>query len=421
MKPKQSKNIIIRQATIHDTPSAHHGLVRDILVLDGVIEAIEQHIATAPNCEQIEGHDLKVCPGWVDIGVQVCDPGLEHREDLASAARAGERGGFSTLFCLPNTMPAIHSKSEVNYIVNESAGLPVKMYPIGAVSVHCEGKDIAEMIDMYHAGAVAFSDGKRAIQDNGLMLRALLYAKSVNGIVMHQPLDQTLLMEGQMHEGVITASLGLKGISAMAEEIMVQRDLKLLEYTESRLHLSNLSSARSVEMVRQAKAKGLRVTASVAVLNLLLTDEALQGFDSNLKVLPPLRSEADRQALIRGLQEGVIDVLSANHVPVEEENKKLEFSYASFGAIGLETAYAACNTWLSKDISDEVLVKALSVRPREIFGLPQKPIAVGQKADLTVFSPSEVWEYNENSVLSKSRNSHLIGQQLKGRAVAVIC
>ncbi len=411
--------MIIRQATVLDARSAHHGLVRDILVVDGVIEAIEQHISDQ-SFPQIEGRELKVSPGWVDIGVQVCDPGLEHREDLESAANAAEQGGFSTIFCLPNTSPAIHSKSEVNYIINKSAGLAVKMYPVGAISLNCEGKDIAEMMDMHHAGAIAFSDGKRTIQDSGLMLRALQYAKSVDGIVMHQPLDQSLMMEGQIHEGIVAASLGLKGISAMAEEIMVQRDLRLLEYTDSRLHLSNLSAARSVEMVRQAKAKGLRVTASVAVLNLLLTDEALQEFDSNLKVLPPLRSEVDRQALIRGLQDGVIDVLSANHIPMEEENKKLEFTYASFGAIGLETVYAACKTWLGKDISDELLVQSLAICPREIFGLPKSSIGVGQKADLTVFSPIETWEYAENSVLSKSRNSHLIGKKLEGRALAVI-
>ena len=240
----------------------------------------------------------------MDVGTQVGDPGFEHREDLRTASKAAAAGGFTAIVPHPNTMPTIHSKSEVNYLKNKTEGDLVDFFPIGAISRDCEGKDITEMYDMHESGAVAFSDGQKTLQNSGLMMRALQYVKAFDGLVMNHPSDKALSQEGQMHEGKVSTSLGMKGIPSIAEELMVQRDLYLAEYTESRLHLFNISSERSVELLKNAKAKGIDVTASVPVLNLIYDETAIAEFDVNYKVLPPLREKSDIKALKRGIKNG---------------------------------------------------------------------------------------------------------------------
>ncbi|MCB0638533.1 MAG: amidohydrolase family protein, partial [Lewinella sp.] len=296
---------------------------------------------------------------------------------------------------------------------------PVAVWPIGAISRDTAGKDITEMVDMHRAGAVAFSDGQHPVQHAGLMMRALLYVKTFGGVIINQPLDQSIAGHGQMHEGPISTSLGMLGIPALAEELMVERDLRLLAYTGSRLHVANLSTAAAVAKVRAAKAEGLQVTASVPVLNLLLDDGALADFDNNCKVLPPLRSASDREALIEGLVDGTIDVLSANHVPHVAEEKVLEFPYAAFGASGLETAFAVAQTALGDRLSPSRLVEKLAIAPRAILGLPARSIAVEQAADLTLFDPDYTWTPALSDIHSKGKNSPLIGRPLRGRPVAI--
>lgn len=393
---------------------------QDILIHDGHIEAIGDHIPIPRGAEVWESSNLCVSPGWLDVGVYAGDPGYEHREDLATAAAAAASGGFTAMACFPNTDPALHTKSEILYVKNKAKDLPVQCYPIGAISQSCEGKDLAELFDMHAAGAIAFSDGKRAVQDAGLLLRALQYAQAFNGLIINVPHHKTIAAEGQMHEGVMSTSLGLKGLPALAETLMVQRDLSLLEYSEGRLHIHLISTEKSVALIRAAKQAGLPVTCSVAVANLCFTDEKLADFDSNWKIVPPLRSAADTAALLEGLSDGTIDFICSNHTPWHEEAKNLEFPYADFGMIGLETAFAICRTFLGKKLGIHDLVEKLSLAPRRILNLPTPKIAPGERAELTVFDPDTQWVFEEKNIRSKSRNTPFIGQNFKGKVIGVV-
>lgn len=276
------------------------------------------------------------------------------------------------------------------------------------------------MFDLHQAGAVAFSNGSNPISDSGLLLRALQYVKAFSSLVINFPYDQSLTIDAHMHEGPISTSLGMKGIPSLAEELMVQRDLRLLAYTDSRLHLANISSRRSVELIREAKAAGARVTASVPILNLIFTHEALSDYNSNLKLLPPLRTEEDRQALLEGLRDGTIDAISTNHVPWDQESKKKEFPFAEFGATGLETLYGLYQTHLSDALPLDVFVEKCSHGPRHSLQLPNIKITEGQPAELTLFQPNEMWTYTPQEVASKSLNSPVLGQELRGKVVGVV-
>lgn len=410
--------ILLKNARIFDgTPEIR---TQDILIQHGIIEAMGDKIQAPSGADVWESPELSVSPGWLDIGVYAADPGYEHREDMNTAAAAAAAGGFTAMACFPNTDPALHTKSEILYVKNKSADLPVHCYPIGAVSQDCAGKDLAELFDMHAAGAVAFSDGKRAVQDAGLLLRALQYAKAFNGLVLNVPHHNTIAAGGQMHEGVMSTSLGLKGLPALAEELMVQRDLSLLEYSGGRLHIHLVSTAKSVEMIRTAKKAGLPVTCSVAVANLCFSDEKLIDFDSNWKVVPPLRSQSDSRALIDGISDGTIDFICSNHTPWHEEAKNLEFPYADFGMIGLETVFALCRTFLKKTLTVEKLVEKMCLAPRQILGLPTPKIAPGERAELTVFDPNAEWVLEEKDIRSKSRNTPLIGQTFKGKVLGIV-
>ena len=393
---------------------------QDLLIHNGRIEMIGSQISVPEKTETWNSPNLCVSPGWLDVGVYTADPGYEHREDLFSSAAAAAAGGFTAIACFPNTEPALHTKSEILYVKSKSAGLPVHCYPIGAVSQNCEGKDLAELFDMHNAGAVAFSDGKRAVQDAGLLLRALQYAKAFDGLVINVPHHKTIAAGGQIHEGVVSTSLGLKGLPALAEELMVQRDLSLLEYSGGRLHIHLISTARSVALVREAKRSGQPVTCSVAVANLCFTDEKLLDFDSNWKITPPLRSETDTAALLEGLKDGTIDFICSNHTPWHEEAKNLEFPYADFGMTGLETVFGLCRTFLDKKISLNGLVEKMSLTPRRILNLPVPKIAQGERTELTVFDPDAEWVLEEKNIRSKAHNTPFIGQKFKGKVLGII-
>lgn len=411
--------LLIKNATIlrptEDSPQK--GV--DLLIQDGIIQKIGTNLI-APGVQEVTSDDLHVSMGWMDLGTQIGDPGLEHREDLTSAANAAMAGGFTALACLPNTQPAIDTKAQVLYIQNNTRHALVDFYPIGAASKNCEGKDLTEMLDLYKAGAVAFSDGKKAIQNNGMMMRALQYAKAFNGLVLNQPHDHSICQDGQVHEGEVSTSLGIKGIPDLAEIVMVERDINLLEYTASKAHLTNISSAKSVGLVRAAKQKQLQITASVPVLNLIFEDKEVLEFDANYKVMPPLRAQTDREALIAGLIDGTIDIISTNHVPLEEEEKKLEFAYAGFGVIGLETAFALLNTHLAERLGLERIIEKLAFNPRTILGLDLPLIQEGEQANLTIFDPSLKWNFEMKDIFSKSKNTPCIGHVFLGRVLGVV-
>ncbi len=391
---------------------------QDILIQDGRIVAIGSSLEAEKDTQVWASQHLCVSAGWLDVGVQTGDPGYEHREDLRTVAMAAARGGFTAIAPFPNTAPAIHSKSEILYIRNNTSALGVHFYPIGAVSEDCAGKDLAELFDMHAAGAVAFSDGKKSVQDAGLLLRAMQYVRAFDGLIINEPHHKTIAGGGQMHEGATSTSLGLKGVPALAEEMMVQRDLSLLEYAEGRLHIHLVSTARSVALIRAAKRAGLQVTCSAAVANLFFTDAEMRDFDSHWKVLPPLRTQADTEALLEGLRDGTIDFLVSNHSPWDEEAKNLEFPYAEFGMIGLETAFSLCCNFGQLPLP--LIVEKMSLAPRRILGIPVPEIKVGEKAELTVFDPTVSWTVTPDSLGSKSRNTPFMGRTLQGKVLTTI-
>ena len=414
-----STTLLIRNATIVDPNSRHNGKERDVLIRNGIIETIKAKI-TGVKGKEVDVKGACLSPGWLDVGIQSGDPGFEHREDLESVARAAAAGGYTGVVCQPNTMPVTHSKTEVLYLKNRTKENLVNFYPLGAVSQNCEGSDITEMNDMHQAGAVAFTDGEKSIQDSGLMKRALQYVKSFDGLIMNYPQDRNLAHKGQMHEGVISTTLGMKGIPALAEELMTGRDISLAEYTDSNLHLSSISTSGSISLIKEARSNGVNVTASVAALNLTLDDENLLGFDSNYKVLPPLREKNDIKALLKGLKNGHIDFITSNHSPHDEESKKLEFPLADFGVIGLETTYALLNTHLGKQCSQEEFVNWLSINARKILRLAVPTIEAGEKANLTIFDPNKEWTYSKDQIQSKSHNSPFIGTTFKGKVLGIV-
>ncbi len=394
---------------------------QDLRIQDGRIAAIGPSLPSDASARELSfAEEVWVMPGWMDVGAQVGEPGYEYREDLHTAAQAAAAGGFTAVAPFPNTSPPVDNKGAVAFLQHKTAGFPVRFYPIGALSVGTAGKDLAELYDMHSAGAVAFSDGHQPVQDAGLLLRALQYAQAFDGRLLDWPFHKGLAAGGQMHEGLVSTRLGLRGIPSLAEEVAVQRSLSLLEYAGGQLHLHLLSSAKSVALVRAAKAAGLAVTASAAVLNLCFTDEQLQGFDSLWKVLPPLRDEAHRQALLEGVADGTIDFLCTNHIPWHIEAKKLEFPYAEAGAIGLETAFALCRTYLADVLTPEMLAEKWAVAPRRVLRLSVPEIAVGAAAELALFAPDQLWTLEEADVRSRSVNTPLLGRPLRGRPLGII-
>jgi dihydroorotase len=413
--------LLLKNVTLVAANPDLNGQAFDVYINEkGIIETIGKDISAPKNTTVFEREGTHVSIGWVDVGTQTGDPGFEHREDLNSVTKAAMAGGFTTICPFPNTNPTIQSKSEVLYIKNKTQDYLVDFQPIGALSEEIKGKNIAEMLDMHHAGAIAFSDGKKTAQEGGLILRGMQYAKIFEGLVMNFPYDKSVSPNGQMHEGLTSTSLGLSGIPSMAEELMVQRDLQLLEYANSRLHLHNISTEASVEMVRKAKRKGLQVTASVAALNLCFSDEILRGFDSNFKVLPPLREQNDIDALVKGLKDGTIDFISTNHTPIDIEGKDLEFPYADFGAITLESAFGLINNALHNKLKINELVHFFTINARRLLGLEIPQIKERTMANLTIFNPTEEWTFTENDIHSKSKNAPALGKILRGRVYGVV-
>jgi len=412
-------NILIKKAKIVDPGSDLNGKVMDVLIKDGIITSIENNI-NDNDAKVIEFKNAHISPGWFDMHCYLRDPGFEHKEDLESGIKAAAFGGFTEIACMPATNPPLHTKSEIQYIKNKTRNAVVEVHPIGALSQNLEGKEIAEMFDMFQSGAVAFSDGKKSVTHSGLLSRALLYTKGFNGLVINFPDDQTISKGGMMNEGVVSTSLGLKGIPALAEELMISRDVFLTEYTEGRLHFATISSARSVELIREAKKRGLNITAEVSAYHISIDDTLLNSFDSNYKVKPPLRTQTDITALIEGLKDGTIDVIVSDHTPQDVESKVREFDHANFGITNLETAFAVANSVLTGKISLEKIIAKISINPRKILNLPQPKIEKGASANLTIFDPELHWTFEEKDIKSKSRNTPFVGTKFTGKALGIV-
>jgi len=405
-------NLLIKSATITDPNSPHYQQVADILIEDGIITKIAADIKT--DTEVFDASGKYVSPGFFDLNCNIGELGLESKEDLQTGSRAAAAGGFTGLALMPNTHPPVHSKSEVEFILNKAKGNLVDIYPLGTISHKCEGKDLAEMFDMHQSGAKAFTDGKHPVQDAGLMERALLYAQGFEGLVFSYPEDKAIAGKAKVHEGEISTLLGMKGIPALAEELMIARDLYLAEYTGSKIHFSTISTRQSVDLIRQAKQKGLKVTCDVAAHHLVLTHDALLGFDSQYKVKPPLRTPDDVNALIGGLNDDTIDAIVSQHTPHEVEFKDVEFEVAEFGIIGLQTALSLV---LKAGLTAEIAVKKMAIAPRTILDVEVPIIAEGKKANLIIFDVNEKWTFTKQNNLSKSYNSPFINEQLTGKVL----
>lgn len=412
-------NILIRQARVADSQSAHHGKTVDILVERGIITEIRNSIKADKGVKVIEAEGLCVSQGWIDMQADFCDPGFEHKEDLESGIDAARRGGYTGVCLMSGTNPPLHNKTQIEYLLRHAMKHVVDVYPVGTVSHQKEGKDIAEMYDMKLAGAVAFSDYKKPLKDAGLVMRALQYSKNIGSFIITHCDDKSISGDGQMNEGITSTRLGLKGMPALAEELMVQRNLQILEYTGGRIHFPTVSAKGSLDHIRKAKAAGLDVTAGVAAHNLLLDDTVLESFDTNYKVNPPLRSKDDVNALRKALENGTIDVVVSDHAPQDVESKELEFDLADHGMLGLQTAFACMVTAMPR-ITAEKVAECLAENPRRILDLTSSTIKENQQANLTLFSLSEKTTLTEDNIASRSRNTPFIGKTLNGRVIGVV-
>ena len=412
--------VLIRKIRVIDPQSAYHDKVTDLLVEDGIIKNIAGTIKSADADVVIEGKGLCVSPGWVDVFADYCEPGFEHKENIASGLAAAAAGGFTDVLLAPNTQPALSSKSVIQYVSGKAQGNIVGLHPVGSASQQAEGKDLAEMLDMHGNGAIAFSDGWKPVQNANLMLKALEYVKSFSGILIQVPVEDGLASGGLMNEGIVSTTLGMAGIPSLAETLMVHRDIELLRYTASKLHITGVSTRESVDMIRKAKAEGLMITCSVTPYHLALTDDSLTDYDSLYKVMPPLRTEDDRLALVQGLADGTIDCIATHHRPHEWDAKAREFEYAADGMALQEVAFSVLWDALSAYITIERLVEALAIIPRDIFGLEPREIKKGSQASLTLFSVKDHHTLLTQHVQSAGRNNPFIEKQLQGKVIAIM-
>jgi dihydroorotase len=408
-------DIVLKGATIIDPSSPFHQQTTDVFIQNGFL--VETGIITQDVDKTITIEGLHVCVGFVDIFSHFCDPGFENRETLETGALAAAYGGYTDVFVLPNTAPVNHHKSGVEYLIQKGRVVPVTIHPIAAITKNAEGKELAEMYDMHESGAVAFSDGINPLQSSGVMLKALQYLKAINKTVIQLPDDQSISSHGLMNEGIISTRLGLQGKAALAEEMMIARDIELAKYTAGKIHITGVSTAKGIDLIKKAKQEGIEVSCSVTPYHLFFTDEDLALYDTNLKVSPPLRTKEDVESLRQAMANGIIDCIASHHLPQHYDQKVVEFEYAKNGMIGLETCFAAVRTAMPQ-LSLEQLINLFSTSPRKLFGLPQQTIQLNKQASFSLFLPNEEW--TPNNFYSKSKNSAFAGKPLTGKPLGII-
>ena len=406
---------LLKQVKIADNQSPFNGKIKDILLDNGKIVSISDDYKGTVN-QTIEVKGLTVTPGFVDVFVHFCDPGLEHRENLISGAEAAQQGGFTTVFTLPNTHPVVDAKSQVTYIKQHNDLAPINLIPLGAISKKVDGKDLSEMIDMHNNGAVAFTDGLYPVQSTLLFLKALQYVKAFDGVAIQMPIDKSLGSMGLMNEGILSTKLGLPGIPAIAEELIISRDIELLRYTKSKLHITGVSTAKGISMIAVAKKEGLHLTCSVTPYHLFFNEEDLSDYDTLLKVFPPLRTKMDQEALLNAVEDGIVDCISSHHMPQDWDGKTIEFENAKAGIASIETAFATIKHLLP-NLSDEKLSVLFATNARAIFNLPTASITEGSIAEITFFSGDQITNLSKNDSKSKSANSPFWNIPLKGKII----
>ncbi|NNF36626.1 MAG: amidohydrolase family protein [Saprospiraceae bacterium] len=409
-------DILIKKALIHDPSLKHHGQRKDILISKGIIKSIAKNISSS-NILLIEGDNLHCSIGWCDIGTHLGEPGYEHRDTTQTLSDSASKGGYTGIAPFPNTIPVIQSAADLKYIKSLFGSKIQDLYPIAAISKDLKGNDLTEIKDLIHHGAFALSDGLQGVQSSGLLLRALQYTSSEKIPIIDHAFDVSLTDGGQMHEGSVSISLGMKGIPSIAESIQVLRNCKLAKYSDATLIAHAISTKKSLQFIQDAKKKQTNIYSTVSYLNLVADHNMVEGFDSNFKVTPPLRLPSDSKDLFTAVKKGRIDAIISNHVPLESEKKFLEFPYATPGAIGLETCFSALNSKYGENNLD-VIINALSVGPRRILNIPIPSIKTGAKANLTIFDPDMDWTYEKTASLSD--NSPYKGDSFKGKPIAII-
>lgn len=408
--------ILIKQATIISPSSPLNGQIKDILITDGTISAISDSISE--NAGQVIAQEgLCVSIGWMDMFADFADPGYEQKESIESGAKAAAAGGFTDVMLIPNSQPVVDNKVQVEYIVQKAKQVGINIHPVGAVSKRTEGKDLSEMYDMRLSGAIAFSDGIKPLQNSGLILKALQYVKSFDGTIIQIPDDSSIGTNGLMNEGLVSTQMGLPGKPVLAEELMVARDLKLARYADSKIHFTGISSPKSLDYIKRSKESGIKVSCSITPYQVYFCDEDLQGYDTNLKVNPPVRTRADMMTIRKALLDGNIDCIASHHLPQHWDNKVCEFEYARPGMIALETMFAVLMS-CGLPVGDFVQMQTINIR--NIFGLSIPEIKEGETASLTLFVPGGEFTFEENMIRSKSKNSPFIGKQLKGKVIGII-
>lgn len=409
---------LLKKLTIVDSSSPHHLQQKDILIEKGIIVEISDSISNK-EAKIISGENLHVSIGFADMNCHIYQPGFEYREDMESGLEAAANGGFTLVSIMPNTLPVVDSKGQISYIKQLASKNIIDVVPVGAISKDCDGKDLAEIYDMQSEGISCFSDGYKSIENSGLLERALLYVKKFDGIVMSHPDVRNISNGGLMNEGILSTKLGLNASPNLAEDLMVARDIYLTEHTNSRLHFINVSTANSVKQIKDAKAKGIKVTAAVNAYNLLLDDSFLVEYDTNFKVNPHLRTKEDIKALLKGLKDGTIDVIASGHNPKHLDEKKVEFENADFGMSALDSAFSVARKATEKVLSIEELINKIAVNPRKLLQNEVLSIQKGEKANLCIFNPDEEFIFTEDNVKSKSKSTPFLNMKLKGKVVAV--
>ncbi|WP_341216631.1 dihydroorotase [uncultured Wocania sp.] len=408
-------NILIKSATIIDSKSEFHNTTQDILIEKGVISKIGNHLKNPKNYQEITLDNLHISQGWFDSSVCFGEPGFEERETITNGLKTAAASGFTAVAMHANTNPVIDSNSDITFVNSKSANNAVTLLPIGALTVNSKGEDLAELFDMKSAGSVAFYDYKKSISNPNLMKIALQYASNFDGLVCSFPQENKISGHGVMNENITSTTLGLKGNPALAEELQIARDLFLLEYTGGKLHIPTISTAKSVDLIRAAKKKKLDVSCSVAIHNLYFTDDTLNDFNTHFKVLPPLRTQHDVEALIEGIKDGTIDMVTSDHNPIDIEQKKIEFDHADYGTIGLESAFGALQNIFTTKKTIEILTKGKSR-----FGLENTSINIGNTLDITLFNPDSKYTFTKKDIISKSKNAIFENETLKGKVYGII-
>lgn len=408
-------NLLLKNATILENQNPFHKQQVDIEITDGIISKIGKNLAVKDGFKVIEKDNLHVSQGWLDTSVVFGEPGFETTETINNGLKVAAKSGFTNVFLHSNTNPAIDNQAVIQFIKSKAQNSVSNLHVVGCLTKNSEGTDLAELFDMKNAGVVAFGDYKKSMSNANLLKIAFQYVDNFDGILFVQPMNKDIKGKGFVNEGEVSTKLGLKGIPAMAEEIEIERNIALLEYTKGKLHIPTITTKKSVELIQNAQAKGLQITCGVSVNNLVLNDEELVDFNSNTKIYPPLRTESDRKALIEGVLNNVISVITSDHCPVNIEQKQLEYDLADFGSIGLESAFGALQTVLPTD----VIVEKFTAQ-KSYFNIENQTISEGNKANITLFNPNEEWVFGKENILSFSKNSIMIGKKMKGKVYGII-